>query len=123
MKGKKGTRGQGKYAANIRFTMRLTPEEKMRLDERADITGLSASEYIRRRIFGGTIVAYTDLKIVGELRRIGGLLKHNFETLRQANMPPDIVNKQEDALRKLVRVAEKISLALDSRRRNTGYEN
>ena len=64
MKGKKGTRGQGKYAANIRFTMRLTPEEKMRLDERADITGVSASEYIRRRIFGGTIVAYTDLKII-----------------------------------------------------------
>ena len=103
--------------------MRLTPKEKIRQDERANITGLSASEYMRRRIFDGTIVAYTDLKIIGELRRIGGLPKHNFETLRQANMPPDIVNKQEDALRKLVRVAEKISLALEIRRRNNGHES
>ena len=123
MKGKKGTKGEGRYAANIRFTIRLTPQEKTRLDEQADIAGLSLSEYARRRFFGGTIAAYTDVKAVGELRRSGGLLKHNFATLRQANMPPDILERQEDALRKLVWLIQKIGLALDDRQKNQESEN
>ena len=123
MKGKKGTRGEGRYAANIRFTIRLTPQEKMRLDEQADIAGLSVSEYMRRRFFGGTIAAYTDLRTVGELRRIGGLLKHNFATLRQENAPSDILKQQEDALRKLVWMIQKIGLVLDDRQKNQEQEN
>lgn len=123
MKGKKGTRGEGRYAANIRFTIRLTPQEKMRLDEQADIAGLSVSEYMRRRFFGGTIAAYTDLRTVGELRRIGGLLKHNFATLRQANVPPGILEQQEDTLRKLVWMIQKIGLVLDDRQKNQEQEN
>ena len=123
MKGKKGTRGEGRYAANIRFTIRLTPQEKMRLDEQADIAGLSVSEYMRRRFFGGTIAAYTDLSAVAELRRIGGLLKHNFATLRQANVPPGILEQQEDALRKLVWMIQKIGLVLVDRQKNQEQEN
>ena len=110
MKGKKGTRGEGRYAANIRFTIRLTPQEKMRLDEQADIAGLSVSEYMRRRFFGGRIAAHTDLNTIAELRRIGGLLKHNFETLRQAKAPPDVFERQEEALRNLTWAIQKISL-------------
>ena len=73
--------------------------------EQADIAGLSLSEYMRRRFFGGRpLVAHA------ELRRIGGLLKHNFETLRQAKAPPDILERQEDALRNLVWAIQKISL-------------
>ena len=123
MKGKKGTRGEGRYAANIRFTISLTPQEKMRLDEQADIAGLSVSEYMRRRFFGGTIAAYTDLRTVGELRRIGCLLKHNFATLRQANVPPGILEQQEDTLRKLVWMIQKIGLALHDRQKNQEQKN
>lgn len=123
MKGKKGTKGEGRYAANIRFTIRLTPHEKTRLHEQADIAGLSLSEYARRRFFGGKIAAYTDVKTVGELRRIGGLLKHNFETLRQANASHGIMEKQEDALRNLVWLIQKIGLALDDRQKNQEPEN
>ena len=111
MKGRKGTKGGGRYAANILLTLRVTAEEKTRLMEQAEIAGLSLSEYIRRRFFGGRpLVAHADLSTVAELRRIGGLLKHNFETLRQAKAPPDILERQEDALRNLVWAIQKISL-------------
>ena len=95
MKGRKGTKGGGRYAANILITLRVTVEEKTRLTEQAEIAGLSLSEYMRRRFFGGRIAAHTDLNTIAELRRIGGLLKHNFETLRQAKAPPDVFERQE----------------------------
>ena len=110
MKGRKGTKGGGRYAANILISLRVTGEEKTRLVEQAEIAGLSLSEYMRRRFFGGRIAAYTDLTTIAELRRIGGLLKHNFETLRQAKAPPDVFERQEDALRNLIWAIQKISL-------------
>ena len=111
MKGRKGTKGGGRYAANILLTLRVTAEEKTRLMEQAEIAGLSLSEYMRRRFFGGRpLVAHADLSTVAELRRIGGLLKHNFETLRQAKAPPGVFERQEDALRNLTWAIQKISL-------------
>jgi hypothetical protein len=54
----------------------MTPAEKARLQATADLAGLSLSEVIRRCCFGREIVAQTDVAVIGELRRIGGLLKH-----------------------------------------------
>ena len=101
----------GRFAGNYRVTIRVTESEKNRLLMQAEIAGLSLSDYMRRRFFGGRpLVAHADLSTVAELRRIGGLLKHNFETLRQAKAPPDILERQEDALRNLVWAIQKISL-------------
>lgn len=122
MKGRK-TEGGGRSAARKWVTIRVTDMEKARLMEQADIAGLSLSEYARRRFFGGTIAACTDVKTVGELRRIGGLLKHNFATLRQVNAPRGIMEKQEDALRELVWLIQKIGMALDDRQKNQEPEN
>ncbi|WP_165178177.1 hypothetical protein [Desulfovibrio sp. ZJ369] len=118
MKGRK-TEGGGRSAARKWVTIRVTDMEKARLMEQADIAGLSLSEYARRRFFGGTIAACTDVKTVGELRRIGGLLKHNFATLRQVNAPRGIMEKQEDALRKLVWLIQKIGMALNDRQKKS----
>ncbi len=105
------TEDGGRSAARKWVTIRVTEREKTRLMEQAEIAGLSLSEYMRRRFFGGRpLVAHVDLSTVAELRRIGGLLKHNFETLRQAKAPPDILERQEDALRNLVWAIQKISL-------------
>ena len=105
------TEDGGRSAARKWVTIRVTEREKTRLAEQAEIAGLSLSEYMRRRFFGGRpLVAHADLSTVAELRRIGGLLKHNFETLRQAKAPPDILERQEDALRNLVWAIQKISL-------------
>ena len=107
----KMTEEGGRSAARKWVTIRVTEREKTRLTEQAEIAGLSLSEYMRRRFFGGRpLIAHTDALMVRELRRIGGLLKHNFETLRQAEAPVNILEQQEDALRKLVWAIQKISL-------------
>ncbi len=117
------TKDGGRSAARKWVTIRVTEREKARLTEQAEIAGLSLSEYMRRRFFGGRLAAHLDLNAIAELRRIGGLLKHNFETLRQANAPPDIMKRQEDALRNLVWAIQKISLHFHDRQENKEYED
>jgi hypothetical protein len=90
----------GRYAANHLITLRVTPEEKDWLAERVAIIGISLSAYARHRLFGGRpILPRADEWAIRELRRMGGLIKHNFETLRQAQMEPDFIRRHEDLLR------------------------
>ena len=90
----------GKYAANRLVTLRVTPDEKKRLAEYAALIGASLSDYLRHRIFGGRpILPRTDEWSIRELRRMGGLLKHNFDTLRQAKVEPGFIRRHEELLR------------------------
>ena len=67
-----------------RRTLWLTGEEDARLSGQAAIAGISVSEYMRRLFFGGRpLVAKTDGQTIRELRRLGGLLKYNFEAVRE----------------------------------------
>lgn len=67
-----------------RRTLRLTGEEDARLSGQAAIAGISVSEYMRRLFFGDRpLVAKTDGQTIRELRRLGGLLKYNFEAVRE----------------------------------------
>ena len=92
-----------------RRTLRLTDYEDALLSEQAGIAGLSMSEYMRRRVFGGRpIIAHADLMVVREIRRLGGLFKNNFETLRQGKVDPEWERKQEYALRSHAALIEKI---------------
>ena len=80
--------------------------------EQSGIAGLTISEYMRRRIFGGRpLVALTDAMMVRELRRVGGLFKNNFETLRRGEVAPEWGQQQEYALRSLAALIEKIGTA------------
>ena len=62
-----------------RIYARLTDEEYADLQAQADGAAISLSEYIRRRIFARRVVSKLDLRVLAELRRLGGLLKliHN----------------------------------------------
>jgi hypothetical protein len=64
---------------DARLTVRFCPGELNELSEQADISGLSLSELVRRRALMLRVVSVTDLKVLSELRRIGGLIKlvHN----------------------------------------------
>jgi hypothetical protein len=59
-----------------RLSLRLPPGEKARIEADAEAGGLSVSEVVRRRYFGAKIVPRADLKMVAQLRQVGGLLKH-----------------------------------------------
>ncbi|MDR0615218.1 MAG: MobB mobilization protein [Synergistaceae bacterium] len=62
-----------------RLTVRFRPEEMAELTGQADVCGLSVSELVRRRSLNKRVVPAADLKIMSELRRIGGLLKLSFK--------------------------------------------
>ena len=92
-----------------RYTLWVSEGEAKQLEEQASLAGLSVSECLRRRGFGGRpVVAQTDMTTVRELRRIGGLLKHHFETLRQAGASREHLEQQEETLRILGRAIEKL---------------
>ena len=66
-----------------RIGIRLNDEERKRVWEQAEVSSLSISEFIRRQILGIQIVPKSELiaigqltRILGELRRLGGLLKN-----------------------------------------------
>jgi hypothetical protein len=61
-----------------RLTVRFRPGELNELSEQADMSGLSVSELVRRRAMKIHVVSAVDMKMLSELRRIGGLLKHFF---------------------------------------------
>jgi hypothetical protein len=68
-----------------RRTLRLSVEEDERIERQAAVAGISVSEYMRRLFFGGRpVIARTDEQMIRELRRMGGLLKHNFDAVRTA---------------------------------------
>ncbi|MGA9127020.1 MAG: hypothetical protein WB425_02655 [Terracidiphilus sp.] len=72
-----------KDRAASRFEMRLTAAERVQLSEDADLAGMSVSELVRRRALGKTIHAATDLMMIRELRRLGGLQKYAMNKLTQ----------------------------------------
>ncbi len=98
-----------------RITVRFMDKELELLTRQSEVAELSLSEYIRRRLFGGRpLVAHTDANTVRELRRIGGLLKHNFDTLRQAKASYECLQQQEHALRMLAIAISEIGSGHDS---------
>ena len=92
-----------------RRTLRLSAEENERLARQADVAGISVSEYIRRLCFGGRpITSRTDSQTIRELRRLGGLLKHNFETVRETG-GQQALPKMEAALEAVQQAIERLS--------------
>ena len=99
--------GRGRFEA--RRTLRLSAEENERLARQADVAGISVSEYIRRLCFGGRpITSRTDSQTIRELRRLGGLLKHNFENVREAG-GYHVLPKMEATLEAIRQAIERLS--------------
>lgn len=99
--------GKGRFEA--RRTLRISAEENERLTRQADAAGISVSEYIRRLCFGGRpITSRTDSQTIRELRRLGGLLKHNFECVREAG-GYQALPKMEVALDAIRQAIERLS--------------
>jgi hypothetical protein len=61
---------------NIRLGLRVSEGERQEIAEQAEVSHLTISEYIRRRVLGKRVVPQADLAVLAELRRLGGLLKH-----------------------------------------------
>lgn len=116
---RKKAKGSGRSAERKWATIRITNAEKLRLSNQAHLAGLSLSEYLRRNFFGGKpLVAHTDLKIIMELRRIGGLLKFNFTMLREAHAPYATYAKLNEASDELVKLLNKLAWLFDDSKKD-----
>jgi len=92
-----------------RRTLRLSAEENERLARQADAAGISVSEYIRRLCVGGRpVTSRTDSQTIRELRRLGGLIKHNFESVRETG-GQQVLTKMEAALEAVRQAIERLS--------------
>ena len=102
-------KSNGKGLFEARRTLRLSAEENERLAWQADAAGISVSEYIRRLCFGGRpITSRTDNQTIRKLWRLGGLLKHNFESVREAD-GQQVLTKMEAALEAVRQAIERLS--------------
>jgi len=55
--------------------VRFSLSDKNRIKDEAKIAGITSAELIRRRSTGHKVLADSDLTLIAELRRQGGLLK------------------------------------------------
>ena len=62
----------------LRLALRLTPEEKAHAEAQAEAAGMSVSALIRALLAGVHIRAISDVKMLAELRRLGGLIKQAY---------------------------------------------
>ena len=60
----------------VRINIRVTEYELKVIKEDAEEAGLSLSEYGRRRLLGLRVDSKLDVRFVGEIRNLGGLIKH-----------------------------------------------
>jgi hypothetical protein len=97
---------RAKDRAASRFEMRLTASERVRLCEDADLAGMSISEFVRKRAFGKTIHAATDLMMIRELRRLGGLQKYAMNKLA---LHDEVVDECAATIRAIRAAIERVS--------------
>ena len=65
-----------------KYSFRVSEQESIEFEEQRMVSGLSVSEYVRRRILGFRIASKMDLRVLGELRKLGGLMKHVYNETR-----------------------------------------
>lgn len=63
-----------------RIPVRCSSAQKELINAKAQLCGLSTSEYLRRLGIGDQVEAKADLVAIGQLNRFGGLLKHLYST-------------------------------------------
>jgi hypothetical protein len=59
-----------------RVSIRLSEAEYAQITGELAISGLTVSTYARKRLLRERVASRADLAVLGELRRLGGLLKH-----------------------------------------------
>lgn len=65
-----------------KVTLRYSETQYASLLERAENASLSVSEYIRSISLSGRVLSRTDIKVLAELRKLGGLMKHTHNETR-----------------------------------------
>ena len=93
------------------ISFRCPPPCQARIRAKADQAGLTVSELIRRVVMNRAIPAIADQELVGQLRRVGALLKHRYP--KTANWTPEEKRRYWAGYEQLMTLAERLKAALD----------
>lgn len=77
------SKSEKRQRTELLLGIRCTLEEKADTLDKAQISGVSTDEYLRRCALGRRIKTYNDQKTVRELTRLGDLQKHLFNEGRR----------------------------------------
>jgi hypothetical protein len=91
--------------------VRFTAEERQFFSVEADICGVSPSSLIRSRSLGKRVTSKADLRVLAELRRLGGLLKHLHNETKGAYSA-----RTSDCLREIAAYIRNLNAELNNRR-------
>ncbi|MDR1649179.1 MAG: hypothetical protein LBR71_02870, partial [Synergistaceae bacterium] len=86
--------------------------EREFLATEADICGLPLSSLMRSRGLGKRVSSKTDLRVLAELRRMGGLLKHLHNETRGAYSA-----RTSDCLKEIAAYIKTLNAELNNRRK------
>lgn len=78
-----------KRQKNVLIQIRCTEAEADSIKKKALVAGLTTSEYLRRTGLNRRITVRTDIRMMNELLRLGGLQKHLY-TQMQASMTTEL---------------------------------
>lgn len=76
---------------------RCTDAEYDSINKKAIVAGLTTSEYLRRSALNRRIMVRTDIRMMNELLRLGGLQKHLFNQM-QENMTTELSRQFSEVL-------------------------
>ncbi len=93
------------------ISFRCAPPCQARIRAKADQAGLTVSEFIRRVVQNRAISAIADQELVGQLKRVGALLKHRYP--KTANWTPEEKRRYWAGYEALMALAEELRAALD----------
>lgn len=100
----------GNEALDDAIKVRLSSSEKADLQADAAIAGISMSELVRRRYFGKPIIANADLLMIGQVTKLGALLKHVHNESGGAYSADTLL-----AIRSLRKLADQLSAKMDEK--------
>ncbi len=70
--------GTDQRQRTVVLPLRLRPDEAALIRQKAEASGVSVSAFLRAAALGKPVRSAAHLIVVNELRRLGGLLKHQF---------------------------------------------
>lgn len=88
---------------------RCTDEEFEAINNKAIAAGLTTSEYIRRTALSRRITVRTDIRMMNELLRLGGLQKHLYLQM-QENMTTELSRQFSEVLTSITKAINALDM-------------
>jgi hypothetical protein len=101
-------RRDSKTRMTTRIAGRCTPDEKRDIAQRAEAAGITTSRFLIHAALGRAIRPVTDLKVINELRKLGGLIRHDHNQIEGHARPyslerAELMNELRRAIQRIGR--------------------